>query len=57
MQALTLFREHLFDIRAAVDVMDAVSIDLLSIGLTGDYIFTAGTEKRRQMTFEIFIFI
>lgn len=58
MQALTPFWEHLFDIMVAIDVMDGVQLDRVSTGVMGDYIFIACAEKkRRQMPFEIFIYI
>lgn len=56
-RALTPFWEHLFDITAAIDVMDGGRLDGVSTGVMGDYIVIACAKKRRQMPFEIFICI
>lgn len=45
MQAVTPFREHLFDITAAIDVMDGVWLDWVSVRVKADYIFIACTNK------------
>lgn len=51
LQTLAPIWEHLFDIMAAIDVMDGVSLNQVSTGVMGDYIFIACTEKKETDAF------